>query len=80
MRAAGDTVHVTLHDVATSGVRRELKARVPALTDPGFRMAVHRLADQIVEAALGTPGAAATRILITRSTASCIASTRTAAT
>lgn len=64
MRAAGDTIHVTLHDVATSGVRREIKARVPARTDPGFRMAVHRLADQIVDAALGTPGAAATRILI----------------
>lgn len=59
----GDTIQVTLHDVATSGVRRSLRARLPARTDPHFRMAVHRLADQIVEAALGTPGSAATRIL-----------------
>src|SRR4029077_6526607 len=59
----GDTIQVTLHDVATSGVRRALKARLPALTDTRFRMTVHRLADQIVEAAVGTPGSAATRIL-----------------
>jgi len=59
----GDTIQVTLHDIATSGIRRILKARVPALTDARFRLAVHRLADQIVEAAVGTPGSAATRIL-----------------
>jgi TolB protein len=59
----GDTMQVTVHDIATSGVRRVLKARIPALTDPRFRMAVHRLADQIVEAAVGTPGTAATRIM-----------------
>jgi TolB protein len=63
MGIAADTIQLTLHDVATSGVRRVLKARLPALSDPHFRMAVHRLADQIVEAAVGTPGTAATRIL-----------------
>mgnify|MGYP001455751299 CR=1 FL=1 len=63
LSVAGDTIQVTLHDVATSGVRRVLKARLPALPDPRFRMAVHRLSDQIVEAAVGTPGSAATRIL-----------------
>jgi TolB protein len=61
--ASGDTVQATLHDVATSGVRRVLKARVPPLGDPQFRLAVHRLSDQIVDAAMGTPGCAATRIL-----------------
>jgi TolB protein len=60
---AGDTIQVTLHDVATSGVRRVLTARLPALTDPRFRMAVHRVADQVMEAAVGTPASAATRIL-----------------
>ena len=63
LAVTGDTIQATLHDVATSGVRRVVKARVPALTDPNFRMAVHRLADQIVDAALGTPGTAATRLL-----------------
>ena len=63
MGVTGDTLQVTLHDVATSGVRRVLKARLPARTDARFRMAVHRLADQIVEAAVGTPGSAGTRIL-----------------
>jgi TolB protein len=61
--AAGDTIQLTLHDIATSGVRRVLKARLPALTDARFRMAVHRLADQVIEAAVGAPGSAATRIL-----------------
>jgi TolB protein len=61
---SGDTIQLTLHDVATSGVRRVLRARLPPLADPRFRMAVHRLADQIVEAAVGTPGSAATRILL----------------
>jgi len=63
MGIVGDSIQITLHDVATSGIRRVLKARLPALTDPRFRMAVHRLADQIVEAAVGTPGSAATRIM-----------------
>ena len=63
MGIIGDSIQITLHDVTTSGIRRVLKARLPALTDPRFRMAVHRLADQIVEAAVGTPGSAATRIM-----------------
>ncbi|MGH2406166.1 MAG: hypothetical protein ACRDGN_17160, partial [bacterium] len=40
--------------------------RLPRATDPGFRQAVHRLSDQIVQAALGAPGIAATRILFVR--------------
>jgi TolB protein len=64
MSVAGDSIQLTVHDVATSGVRRVLKARLPALTDQRFRMAVHRLADQVLEAAVGTPGCAATQILI----------------
>jgi TolB protein len=58
-----DTTVVTLHDVAAGGVRRELRARVPLLKDPGFRMAVHRLSDKILEATLGVAGIAATRVL-----------------
>jgi TolB protein len=59
----GDSVVATVHDVAAGGVRRELRARLPALGDPGFRLAVHRLADRILEASLGVGGIAATRVL-----------------
>ncbi|HVH69110.1 MAG TPA: hypothetical protein VM716_14670 [Gemmatimonadales bacterium] len=61
--APGDTAVVTVHDVAAGGVRREIRTRLPALGDPGFRLAVHRLADRVLEACLGVGGFAATRVL-----------------
>jgi len=66
LAAAGDTTVVTLHDVAAGGVRRTIRARIPAPTDREFRQAVHRVADQVVQAALGTPGIAATRVLFVK--------------
>src|SRR2546429_114333 len=45
------------------GVRPELRARLPALKDPGLRLAIHQLADRVLEAALGVGGTAATRVL-----------------
>lgn len=57
---------MTLHDVAAGGVRRALQARLPPVGDPQFRQAVHRLADQVVQAALGAPGIAATRVLFVK--------------
>jgi TolB protein len=63
---AGDTTVVTLHDVAAGGVRRTIPARLPAPGEAAFRQAVHRVADQVVQAALGTPGIAATRILFVK--------------
>jgi len=60
---AADTTVVTLHDVAAGGVRREVKKRLPPLTNPDFRLAVHRLADQVLQASLGAPGVGATRLL-----------------
>jgi len=60
---AADTTVVTLHDVAAGGVRREVKKRLPPPTSPDFRLAVHRLADQVLQASLGAPGVAATRLL-----------------
>jgi len=59
----GDSAVVTVHDVAGGAVRREVRSRLPPLTDPGFRMAVHRLSDRVLEATLGAPGIAATRVL-----------------
>jgi len=61
--AGADTTVITVHDVAAGAVRRELRARLPPLADPGFRMAVHRLSDRVLEATLGAPGIAATRVL-----------------
>src|SRR5207245_3197541 len=61
---SGDSAIVTVHDVAAGGVRRELRARLPALKDPGFRLAIHQLADRVLEAALGVGGTAATRVLM----------------
>ena len=64
--AAGDTAVATLHDVAAGGVRREVRARLPAPGQADFRQAIHRLADQVLQAALGTPGIAATRVLFVK--------------
>jgi TolB protein len=62
----GDTTVVTLHDIAAGGVRRTMRARLPAPADPAFRQAVHRLADQVLQAALGAAGIAATRVLFVK--------------
>jgi TolB protein len=61
-----DSVVATLHDVAAAAPRRRLAAALPPLGHPDFRQAVHRLGDQVVQAALGTPGIAATRVLFVR--------------
>jgi TolB protein len=65
-RRVGDTTVVVVHDVAASGIRRSFRQVLPSAADPQFRLAVHRLADQVLQAALGTPGIAATRILFVR--------------
>ncbi len=56
-------VVVTLYDVQGEVVRREL--RIPNLNPDarGFRLRVHRIADEIVRAVTGVPGVAATQIL-----------------
>ncbi len=60
---AADTAVLAVHDVAAGGLRRTLKAQLPPIKDPQFRQAVHRLSDQILQAALGAGGIAATRLL-----------------
>ncbi len=62
----GDSTSVTVHDVQSAGVRRTLTARLPQPTERDFRMAVHRLADDVLQAAIGQPGIAATRVLFVR--------------
>ena len=62
----GDSTVVTVHDIAAAGVRRTLAVVLPAPTDKNYRMAVHRLADGMVQAATGQPGISATRVLFVR--------------
>ena len=66
VRAAADTTVVVVHDVTAGAVRRTVQGVLPALGLPGFRLAVHRLSDQILQATVGAPGMAATRILFVR--------------
>jgi TolB protein len=63
---AGDTTVAMLHDIAAASVRRAVRAVLPPAGDPDFRQAVHRLADQVLQAALGTPGIGATRVLFVK--------------
>jgi TolB protein len=62
----GDSVVLVLHDVAAGAVRRTVAGRLPPAGDAGYRMAIHRLADQVVQASLGAPGTSATRILFVK--------------
>jgi TolB protein len=66
VRAAGDTAIVVVHDVDAGGIRRTLRQRLPDPDGPQYRLAVHRLADQVVQATLGLPGIAATRVLFVK--------------
>jgi len=62
----GDTTLATVHDIAAASVRRTVRATLPPPTSPGFRLAVHRLGDQVVQAALGVSGIGTTRVLFVR--------------
>ena len=65
-RLAGDTTVLVVHDVAAGGVRRSFRQQLPALGDPAYRLSVHRLADQVLQATLGVSGIAATRMLFVK--------------
>ena len=60
---AGDTTVAAVFDIAAGAMRRAIRAKLPPLVDRGFRLAVHRLSDQILQAMLGVPGIAATKVL-----------------
>ncbi|MGH2830334.1 MAG: hypothetical protein ACRDJM_07600, partial [Actinomycetota bacterium] len=65
-RLVDDTTVIVVHDVAAGALRRTIRQRLPAAGDPGYRLAIHRLADQVLQATLGAPGIAATRVLFVR--------------
>lgn len=59
----GGNVTVRLHDLATEQVRRDTTVPLDLAGQGEARMAVHRLADEIVRWATGERGVAATRLL-----------------
>jgi TolB protein len=60
---SGSGVNVRLHDVRAGQVRQQQGYYLPPPGDPGFRMAVHAISDEVVRWATGTPGIAASRML-----------------
>jgi TolB protein len=56
-------VTTRLHDLTASQVRNQQTVPLPSASDPGYRLEVHRLADEIARWATGTPGIAASRML-----------------
>jgi TolB protein len=60
--AAAGHVRVRLHDLAQGKVLNEQEEALPDPAEAGFRMAVHRLSDEVVRWVTGTPGYAASRL------------------
>jgi TolB protein len=63
LRPDGLGVNVQLHDIPVGALRREQRFALPAPFDVNYRLAVHRMADEVVRWITGTPGSAASRIL-----------------
>lgn len=57
------TITVALYDVKGETERERLRVPLLHAVDDGFRMAVHRAADELIRLASGEEGAAATRLL-----------------
>ena len=55
-------VSVELHDIVTASLRARGRFPLPSPDDADFRMAVHRVSDEIVMWATGEPGMAASQI------------------
>lgn len=61
----GYVLVLSLHDVVYGSVNESERFRLPDASDPDFRMAVHRVSDEIVRWVTGDPGMAASRISFT---------------
>jgi len=62
-QAPGGGVAARLHDINLQKIRNQGTFALPAETDPGYRLELHRVADEIARWASGTPGLAATRLV-----------------
>jgi TolB protein len=60
---ASGGVSARLHDIGLQKVRNQQTFPLPPETDPGYRLELHRVADEIARWASGTLGLAATRFL-----------------
>ena len=56
-------VTARLHDINLQKVRNQATFALPSESDPGYRLELHRVTDEIARWASGTPGIAATRLL-----------------
>lgn len=54
---------VELHDIVTADLRARTRVSLPAPDHPDFRMAVHRVSDEVVMWATGEQGMAASRVV-----------------
>jgi TolB protein len=61
--AAAGGVTVRLHDLTAGKVRNQQTFALPPVTDPAYRIEVHRIADEVARWATGTDGIAASRLL-----------------
>ncbi|MGQ0813536.1 MAG: hypothetical protein ACT4O1_03635 [Gemmatimonadota bacterium] len=68
--AQGHQLRVDVHDIVYATLKASAVHQIPAAGVPGFRMAVHAAADEVVRQLTGQPGIAATRIAYTRRTGS----------
>lgn len=64
--AAGYQLALTVHDVVYGSVKQTKTYRLPAVDAHEFRMAVHAISDEIVQAVSNQPGTAATRVAFVR--------------
>ncbi len=64
--ASSPVLRVSLHDVVFGQLKEVRAFTLPAPGGTGFRMAAHRISDEIVRWATGDPGIAATRIAFRR--------------
>ena len=62
LEAAGG-IMVRLHDINASKMINQQTFSLPPATDPGYRLELHRAADEVARWATGTAGIAATRLL-----------------
>lgn len=61
-RAGGLALRLVLHDAVYGQKKLDQPFNLPPAGDPGFRMAVHAISDEVVRIVTGDPGMAATRI------------------
>ncbi|MEP6688048.1 MAG: hypothetical protein ABJC36_06840 [Gemmatimonadales bacterium] len=57
-------VTARLHDLNAASVRNQQSFTMPPASDPNYRLEIHRLADEVARWAIGTPGIAASRLLL----------------